>query len=39
MADRYIPNVSSDSARFRETANRTRRVNSTFFVPRGGVRF
>lgn len=36
---RYVPNQASDSRRFRSTANRTRSVNSTFFVPRGGVRF
>lgn len=39
MANRYLPNTASDSERFRRTAFRTRAVNSTFYVPRGGVRF
>lgn len=36
---RYVPNQASDSRRFRLSSARTRSVNSTFFVPRGGVRF
>lgn len=38
MAQRYVPNVASDSLNFRRTANQSRMINR-FGLPRGGIRF
>lgn len=39
MSRGFVPHQASDSKAFRATANRTRKVNGSFFVPRGGTRF